>query len=271
MKSLTIALLALLIGFLLMPPASHAASPTPASGSTRPLDGQSPGEQFESTRPSMRIAASTVKDTAHHQVLLFGGLACARGACNYLHDTWTWDGRTWTEQHPPASPSARAAASMVYDAATQEILLFGGVNCLTDSSDSCTDLGDTWTWDGQAWTQQNASPAPSPRTGASMAFDLAHEQVVLFGGIACEAESCTYFDDTWTWDGQTWALQRPPASPSGRTAAALTYDAGSQRIVLVGGRDCPDPPGGDPCHVLDDAWLWDGSAWTSIVPALAAP
>jgi hypothetical protein len=43
-----------------------------------------------------------------------------------LGDTWTWDGSTWTQQHPVPSPSARTDASMAYDAATGTVVLFGG-------------------------------------------------------------------------------------------------------------------------------------------------
>ena len=53
-----------------------------------------------------------------------------------LDDTWTWDGTTWTQQHPATSPSARTFASMAYDPATSTAVLFGGKGT----------LADTWTW-----------------------------------------------------------------------------------------------------------------------------
>jgi hypothetical protein len=54
------------------------------------------------------------------------------------HDTWTWDGSTWTKQAPVTSPPARSDASMAYDAATGNSVLFGG-----GLNGSFT---DTWTW-----------------------------------------------------------------------------------------------------------------------------
>ena len=75
-------------------------------------------------------------DAATRNAVLFGGV----GRVNYLRDTWTWDGSTWTRQAPATSPPARAGASMAYDAATGTVVLFGGV------TSSFQNLGDTWTW-----------------------------------------------------------------------------------------------------------------------------
>lgn len=56
-----------------------------------------------------------------------------------LNGTWAWDGTTWTRQFPQASPSARANASMAYDPAAGNVVLFGGFG-------GNGVLGDTWTW-----------------------------------------------------------------------------------------------------------------------------
>jgi hypothetical protein len=62
---------------------------------------------------------------------------------------------------------------MAYDAATGQLVLFGGFV-------GGTYLNDTWTWDGTNWTQQNPTTSPSPREGLSMAYDDAIGLVVLF-------------------------------------------------------------------------------------------
>src|ERR1700690_1136285 len=46
-------------------------------------------------------------DAATGTVVLFGGL----GGKRYLGDTWTWDGTTWTQQHPAAHPVPRELRS----------------------------------------------------------------------------------------------------------------------------------------------------------------
>jgi hypothetical protein len=67
--------------------------------------------------------------------VLFGGIGLSGG---FLGGTWTWDGTTWTKQHPATSPQGRAAAAMAYDAATGTAVLFGGGNGGS--------FGDTWIW-----------------------------------------------------------------------------------------------------------------------------
>jgi hypothetical protein len=99
-------------------------------------------------------------------------------------------GPDWTKQAPATSPPARSFASMAYDAATGDIVLFGG-----DSSQGI--FGDTWTWDGSTWTKQAPTAHPSARSRAAMAYDAATHDIVLFGGTNLRAT----FGDTWTWGG----------------------------------------------------------------------
>ena len=65
---------------------------------------------------------------------------------------------------------------MVFDAARHDIVLFGG-----ESDVPPFVLGDTWTWDGNAWKQEHPAKSPSPRAGAAIAYDATRRQVVLFG------------------------------------------------------------------------------------------
>ena len=46
----------------------------------------------------------------------------------------------WVQGHPTATPSARGGATMVYDAALRQMVLFGGD----------TLVGDTWVWEGRS-------------------------------------------------------------------------------------------------------------------------
>ena len=107
-------------------------------------------QQFPTTSPPARDAASMAYDSGTGQLVLFGGDDSSGG---FLNDTWTWNGANWTQQFPTTSPPARADASMAYDSGTGQLVLFGG-----DSSDGF--LNDTWTWNGTTWTQQ--FPATSP-------------------------------------------------------------------------------------------------------------
>jgi hypothetical protein len=75
-----------------------------------------------------------------------------------------------------------------------------------------------------------ASGQPSARTGAAMAYDVADQSVVLFGG-----QSRTRgLDDTWTWDGSAWSQAHPATSPPALADAQMTFDPVSRQVILIG-------------------------------------
>ena len=207
--------------------------------------------------PSPRQGLAMAYDGAAGNVVLFGGCTNNSTACTYLNDTWTWDGTTWTQQFPSVSPSPRVSY-MAYDEATKTVVLFGGNN-------GAGALGDTWTWDGVAktWTPQNPSASPSVRL-APVAWDRATSNVVLFGGgnLHPSAGPGTAYGDTWNWNGTTWTQQFPASSPSARSGAAITYDAGLGLLVLFGGA-----VNGSWEESANDTWTWNGSDWTQVHPA----
>src|SRR4051812_23678127 len=92
----------------------------------------------------------------------------------------------WT----PLTPTGRSACAMVYDSARGVTVLFGGVASLNNR------LGDTWEWNGTAWTQR-AVTGPSPRSGHAMVYDSARGVTVLFGGNTFAG----YSGETWEWNG----------------------------------------------------------------------
>jgi hypothetical protein len=70
--------------------------------------------------------------------VLFGGtFQNQNGASIYLGDTWSWDGRFWT-QRQDIGPQSRAGHAMAFDGGRKKMVLFGG------SSAANQDLGDTW-------------------------------------------------------------------------------------------------------------------------------
>jgi hypothetical protein len=81
---------------------------------------------------------------------------------------------------------------MAYDAATRNVVLFGG------ASGGGFALDSTWTWDGSTWAKQNPAAHPSARVSAAVAYDAATGNVVLFGGVGIAGGSVP-FGDTWTW------------------------------------------------------------------------
>jgi hypothetical protein len=81
---------------------------------------------------------------------------------------------------------------MAYDAATSTMVLFGG-----ETRSSL--LGDTWTWDGTAWTQRTPASHPRVLRESAMAYDAATSNVVLFGGQTAIRGTPRDISSIWTW------------------------------------------------------------------------
>ncbi len=117
------------------------------------------------TSPPPRQSAGAAYDPTTKTVVLFGGWDNSKNGVA-LGDTWTWDGVTWTRQFPPVSPPARySRESMVYDPATQTVLLFGGYGSDTGGYGGAP-FGDTWEWNGRTKTwRQRSAVKPVPEVG----------------------------------------------------------------------------------------------------------
>jgi hypothetical protein len=176
-------------------------------------------------------------DAARQRLVLFGGSTIASG---FTGDTWEWDGVSWAQRNPAASPSPRDFHAMAYDAARQRVVLFGGV------ARSFPALQDTWEWDGVSWAQRNPAASPPARSDHALAYDATRQRVVLFGGVGSNEHP---LGDTWEWDGANWAPGNHAASPAPRGRHALAYDATRQRVVLFGGDSA-----------FGDTWLYGNHA-----------
>jgi len=181
-------------------------------------------------------------DSTRHDVVLFGG----RGPAGALGDTWTFDGKVWTQQHPTASPSQRIGPMVVEDPSMHAVLLFGGL------STSGQALADTWAWTGQTWTQLAPAHSPPARYGGAITYDSVHHYALLFGGSAGGGSTLS---DTWSWDGLDWSEAHPTESPTPRLYARMAVHEPSSKVVLFGGFER-----------LNDTWTWDGVTWTQEHP-----
>ncbi len=204
--------------------------------------------------PPARSFASLAFDQVRNELVLFGG---QDAAYRVLGDTWTWDGvsPSWTQRARDTAPPPRLDASMTYDSARREIVLFGGYALGTA-------FNDTWVWSGAtgAWTQRFPRTSPAAREGAALAFDPARSRMVLFGGLS----PSSFFDDTWVWDGTDWTQITPFPRPTQRSSAAMAFDPVRSELVLYGGV----ASGG---VMRTDTWTWDGTTWTDRSATTAGP
>mgnify|MGYP002623849382 CR=1 FL=1 len=185
-----------------------------------------------------------------------GAFVCALMWSALTVPAWAGD---WVELSPGTRPSPRGT-EMVYDAARDRVVLFGG--SIGNHVVPGNLLGDTWEWDGSNWQQMSPATSPSPRTWHAMAYDERRQVVVLFGG-ATPAEN----NETWEWNGSNWTRRTPATSPSIRRGAAMAYDRVTQTIILFGGyADYLPFPG-----ALAETWSWDGTNWSQLSPSTSPP
>jgi Galactose oxidase, central domain len=211
--------------------------------------------------PRPRAYASMVYDAADGYVLMFGG--GSDNSDTTFGDTWAFKAGTWTELSPPVSPPAREYAAMAYDPAMKEVLLFGG----TDSSQQ-TYFDDTWAFHAGRWTQLDPSSSPTSRAGASMVYDAADNEIVLFGGTSNFYSSGAGLDDTWTFSNNSWQELTPSNSPSSRDDYSLQYDSATGQVVFYGGWN----PAGGCGETLGDTWEFSDGSWQSIsTPSAPSP
>jgi len=110
--------------------------------------------------------------------------------------------------------------------------------------------------DGQTqWVQRTPARNLLARTNHAMAYDVARQRVVLFGGGRTG-------DETWEWDGVQWTQRTPKVSPPPRKDHAMVYDTVRRRVVLFGGTGN---------SYLADTWEWDGTTWTQRQPTVSPP
>jgi hypothetical protein len=71
--------------------------------------------------------------------------------------TWLWTG-AWTRMHPGTTPPITSGVASAFDAATGQVVLFGGAGV---TSRVAGWYDQTWTWNGSDWSRRAGSSGPS--------------------------------------------------------------------------------------------------------------
>ena len=141
----------------------------------------------------------------------------------------------------PHQPDVELGFSVADDAATGQVVLFGGVD----------NYSSTWLWNGHAWTFTRPAMSPAGRFGASSAYDPQSREILLFGG---RLEPGQLADDTWAWTGRTWKeVNRGGAGPPGGEGSDMAWDSALGQMMLV------TPAAGSPDGA--ETWVWGATRW----------
>lgn len=188
-------------------------------------------------------------DPIQGKVLMYGGLQS--GPTLTLNDTWTFDGATWTQLTPATTPPPRWGHRMVLDTRRLRVVTFGGRSPTTTAV-----ANDTWEWDGTNWQQMFPTASANARAFYSMAFDDRRGKVVMYGTQSGSTIGTSGGNQTWEYDGTTWAQASPAFVPPGLESPAMVYDKGRGVTVMFGGFN-GTPPGTD----YRNTWEFDGTNW----------
>jgi hypothetical protein len=164
------------------------------------------------------------------------GFGVAGIAAQFLCGTALAQSCLWSGGDGTEIPTARVDVGMAYDAAQGRTLLYGGQSHTTGQV-----YGDTWEWDGSAWTLLAVSGPPAD-SNYVMAFDAARSRMVLFRPYNAV--------QSWEWDGQAWTLANS-GSPPGGGWFRLFYDSFYHTVSML--------------QIVSSSsrlWDWNGTVWT---------
>lgn len=231
--------------------------------------------------PAGRQDVAAAYDAQRGVAVLFGGQLQFGASCDdsgffYCGGTWEWSPSGFTRVMPSdpegdGDPTPRFGHAMAYDTLRARTVLFGG----KDSSNECDGdvtsfCGGTWSWNGSSWRRLDEGDVrPAPRVQAAMAYDIARDRLVLYGGtstsddeVDCAGGQLCF--DTLEHDGVEWhdVTFDLSGAPLPRTAAAMAYDEERGVTVLFGGIRATG-------QATDETWEYDGASWTQVTTSAA--
>ena len=212
--------------------------PTSNETWTLALDGTPRWEKLAvaGTSPVPRELHSAIYDPVRDRMLVFGGLTST-----YENSVWELtlgDTPTWRPLAPVGTPpSPRIAASMVYDAARDRALVFGGDARLDPGQETYrNDVYELSLGDAPAWRKLAPTGiAPAPRYEQAAVMDDGQDRLLVFGG---RGHNVLPLADAWALDlsvdPPAWRRAGPDAAFP-RYEAVAVLDPVTNRLVVDGG------------------------------------
>jgi hypothetical protein len=121
-----------------------------------------------------------------------------------------------------AKSAAISTHAMAYDVARSRVVRFGGLGNTPGNPPGL--LSATSEWDGSSWLPRSPRTSPSARYGHAMAYDVARQRVVLFGGATGDARNPHAVADTWHFGRPSTSQTFGTACSRSKNPPVLTSD-----------------------------------------------
>ncbi len=159
-------------------------------GDTWEWDGSNWSKKVTVVSPGSRDGVALAYDAARKEIVLFGGSRNAYTTSvtpTFYNDTWSWDGKQWTKKTTTSAPTPRMNARMEYHPLLGQLVLIGGygikdISATTPYTYTFDYREETWTWDGNTWTQQFPDLSPSFSWNYGLVYDSTHRGFFAFLG-----------------------------------------------------------------------------------------
>jgi len=184
----------------------------------------------------LRMAHSAVFDLGHNRMVLFGGLDDSFVQRNEVFvldlDTLTWSQPAVTG----TPPTPRGFHTAVYDAANEQMIVFGGSDGTFELSGLYVlSLSDATPF---AWSTPAAGSGPIGREQHAAVYDSLRQRMVLFGGLDNNiiSDGSVLNKDAWSLSpAAPWIPIGAVGGPGVRFGHSGVYDATNQRMLIFGG------------------------------------
>ena len=210
--------------------------------------------------PAPRVGHTSVYDTTDDRMVVFGGAEGRASPC--ANDVWVLENTSgaggsasWIQLSPSGgAPFPRYLHASVYDATTNSMITFGGLDCFS------TFFNDVWVLSNAnglggtpTWTQLSPTGTPpAARDTATAVYDATNNLMIVFGGDG----NGTIFGDVWVLSNAngsggtpTWSQLSPSGTgPAPRANHTAVYDSTNNRMTIFGG----STTGG---VIFGDAWV----------------
>lgn len=225
-------------------------------------------KKYPKHSPRERAYFAAAYDPVRKKVVIQGGYQKfdSKGSRWISPSTWEWDGQDW-KLASINSPGAISYHEMVWDAAREEMISFGGYSM--DGPTYYPDdviLGSTNGYKNGHWYQKDPFDSPIHRIWYILVYDSKNKRVLMHGGVT---DSARYLGQEYTycfsqhlfcWEGENWHLLAGGGpGPRARHAAAFDTDRGT--MVMYGGYYYSGWPEFLP---YDDTWEFNNDTWRKV-------